>query len=78
MRRLAAADVKLDPKFDATARTFLTRDLAHRVTRITFGDAASKERGLSDDHQLLRAIELLQRSTTQAQLLATARPAPRP
>ena len=76
MHRLETANVKLDPKFDAAARTFLTRDLANRVTRLSFGDAAAKARTLDDDHQLLRAIELLKNSTTQAQLLAATPPAP--
>lgn len=74
MRRMAAANVKIDEKYDATARAFLTRDLAHRVARISFGEAAAKERGLAEDHQLLRAIELLERNKTQSQLLAAVAP----
>ena len=70
IRRLAAADVKFDPKMEAAARRFLTRDLANRVTRISFGDAAAKARTASDDHQLAKALQLLGSSTTQAQLLA--------
>lgn len=69
MRRLSAKDVKIDPKFDSTARDLLTRDLVQRVTRFSFGDAAAKQRNLSDDHQLTRAIEMLEQSTSQAQLL---------
>jgi carboxyl-terminal processing protease len=76
MNRIAAAKVTIDPKFDATARTFLTRDLANRVVRFTFGDAAAKERTLPDDRQLARAIELLRNSATQAQLLAATPPGP--
>jgi carboxyl-terminal processing protease len=72
MRRLAAAGVKLDAKFDSTERKVLTRDLENRVTRLTFGDGTAKARTLDEDHQLLRAVELLQRNTTQAQLLAAA------
>jgi carboxyl-terminal processing protease len=72
MRRLEVAKVKIEPKYEQGARTFLTHDLANRVTRLTLGDAAAKERSLSEDHQLTRAIELLQRSTTQAQLLTAA------
>jgi carboxyl-terminal processing protease len=75
MRRLAAAGVKLDAKFDSAEREFLTRDLAHRVARMSFGDAAAKAQSVSEDHQLLEAIDLLQKSRTQAQLLAAA-PAP--
>jgi carboxyl-terminal processing protease len=70
MRRMNAAKVKIDAKFDTTARAFLSRDLANRVARLTFGEAAAKERTLEEDRQLLRGIELLKQSTTQAQLLA--------
>jgi carboxyl-terminal processing protease len=75
MRRIAAAGVKIDPKFDAAAREFLTRDLERRVTRLTFGDAAAKARSLPEDNQLLKALDLLQHSATQAQLLAAVAPA---
>jgi carboxyl-terminal processing protease len=68
--RMNTAGVKLDPKFQTAERTFLTRDLENRVTRLTFGDAAAKARNLAEDHQLLKAIDLLEHSTTQAQLLA--------
>ena len=74
MRRVTAADVKIDPKFDITARTLLTHDLAHRVTRLAFGDAAAKARNASDDHQLLKALDLLSHNMTQAKLLAAAGP----
>jgi hypothetical protein len=74
MRRLTAAGVKLDSKYDATARTVLTRDLENRVARLSFGDAVAKSRTLDEDHQLLKAVELLQRNATQAQLLAAAAP----
>ena len=75
MRRLQVAGVKVDPAFDGAARRFLTRDLANRVARMSFGEAAAKERLLSEDHQLTRAIDLLEKSSTQAQLLAAAGPA---
>jgi len=78
MRRLAAAGVKLDPKFDSTERKVLTRDLENRVARLTFGDGTAKARTLNEDHQLLKAVELLQRNTTQAQLLAAATPGVKP
>jgi len=75
MRRLATAGVKLAPANDSAGRTVLSRDLANRVARMSFGDAAAKARLLPEDHQLLRAVELLEKSTTQAQLLAAASPA---
>jgi len=72
MRRIAAAKVPIDPKYTPVASRLLTRDLANRVTRLAFGDAAVKARTLSDDHQLTKALELLGHSATQAQLLAGA------
>jgi carboxyl-terminal processing protease len=72
MKRLSAAGVVIDPKYDDIAGKLLTEDLARRVTRMAFGDAAEKTRALSDDHQLLKAIEMLRQSTTQSQLLARA------
>ena len=75
-RRLDAAKVVIDPKLAAVGTRVLTRDLATRVTRLSFGDAAAKERLLPEDHQLLKAVDLLEHNTTQAQLLAagTSRP----
>lgn len=74
MKRIAADSVKIDPKYDAAARVFLTRDLANRVARLSFGDAGAKVRSVPQDKPLMKAIELLQKSTTQAQLLALAPP----
>ena len=72
MRRVAAAGVVIDPKLAVVAAQMLTRELANRVTRLAFGDAAAKARLLSEDHQLTKALELLGHSTTQAQLLAAS------
>jgi carboxyl-terminal processing protease len=74
MRRLQAAGIKVEPAQDSAARQFLTRDLANRVERMSFGEAAAKERLLPEDHQLLKAVELLEKSSTQSQLLAAATP----
>jgi carboxyl-terminal processing protease len=71
--RLNTAGVKLDAKYLPAERTFLTRDLANRVTRMTFGDAVAKARTASEDHQLSKAVDLLEHNTTQAQLLAAVR-----
>lgn len=72
MRRLSAAGVQMDAKYDGAERRFLTHDLANRVARMAFGEAAAKQRSLADDRQLLKAIGLLRRSPTQTQLLALA------
>jgi carboxyl-terminal processing protease len=72
MRRIAAAGVTIDPRFQAGARSYLMRDLSQRVARLAFGDAVARERSVADDHQLTKAIELLQRSSTERDLLALA------
>ena len=74
MRRLDAANVKIEPKYDSAARAVpdaRSREPrgAHRVRR-RGGQGA---RCSAEDHQLARAIELLEHSTTQAQLLAASR-----
>jgi carboxyl-terminal processing protease len=76
MRRLNAAGVQLDTKYDTVEKRLLTRDLSQRVARMSFGESAAKLRVLDEDRQLLKAIELLQKSATQAQLLAAAPPSP--
>jgi carboxyl-terminal processing protease len=73
-RRMKADSVVFDPKVDEGARSFLERDLSNRVARMSFGDAAAKLRTVEDDKPLMKAIELLQKSATQAQLLAAVPP----
>ena len=75
MRRLKAGGVNLDTKYDSVEKRFLTRDLSQRVARMSFGESTAKLRVLGEDRQLARAIELLQKSSTQAQLLAAVPPA---
>jgi carboxyl-terminal processing protease len=72
LRRLAADSVKFDAKYEPAARSFLLRDLSNRVARMAFGDAAAKARIVDQDKPLSKAIELLEKSSTQAQLLALA------
>ena len=74
MRRLTAKGVTFDAKFAEVAPRLLGDDLANRVARLSYGEAAAKARRLPQDHQLSKAIALLERSTSQSQLLATAAP----
>ena len=71
-RRMAASGVTVDAQHDSAGFTLLTDELARRVTRRAFGDAAAKRRDLADDRPLTRAIELLQKSRTQQDLLRIA------
>ena len=68
-RRVTAAGVSVDAKYDSLGFALLTDELARRVTRRAFGDAAVKRRDLANDRALSRAIELLQKSRTQQELL---------
>ncbi|HEX7937583.1 MAG TPA: S41 family peptidase [Gemmatimonadaceae bacterium] len=70
--RMTAAGVNVEPKYDSVGYALLTDELARRVTRRAFGDAEAKRRDLADDRALVRAIELLQKSRTQQDLLRTA------
>jgi carboxyl-terminal processing protease len=71
-RRLQAAGVKVDRKvFDAGA-AYVDRQLEFRLTRLAFGDSTLKRRTLKDDSQLSKAVELLQKGTTQRDLFTLA------
>lgn len=72
-RRLTAAGVVTDPKFDGVTAKLLDRELDRRVARLVLGDAGAKERALVEDHQLSKAVQLLQAVRTQDALLALAR-----
>jgi carboxyl-terminal processing protease len=71
-RRLTAAGVAIEPRFDSIATLLFSEELDRRVARRAFGDAEAKRRVLKDDRALVRAIELLQRSRTQRDLLRIA------
>ena len=71
-RRLDASGVKIEARFDSVANVLLSDELDRRIARRAFGDAEAKRRTLSEDRALLRAIDLLQRSKTQKDLLRTA------
>lgn len=71
-RRLAAAGVAIEPRFDSVATDLLSRELEIRVARRAFGDGEAKRRTLGEDRALLRAIEMLRRSRSQDDLLRTA------
>jgi carboxyl-terminal processing protease len=77
MQRFDAAHVKIEPKYDSVARAYVARDLSNRIARLSFGDAAAKGRTLADDHQLSRAIALLEHAPTQSQLFASVTTAKR-
>ncbi|MEP6618174.1 MAG: S41 family peptidase [bacterium] len=71
-KRLTAAGVTIDPKFEPVVPKLLDRELDRRVSRLVLGDAGAKQRGLAEDHQLSRAVDLLTTTRTQTALLAAA------
>ena len=71
-RRVAAAGVTIEPRFDSIATALLSEELDRRVARRAFGDAEVKRRSLDEDLALVRAIDMLSRSRTQQELLRTA------
>jgi carboxyl-terminal processing protease len=74
-RRLAAAGVTIDAKYEPTATRVLDRELDRRVARLVLGDAGAKRRAVPDDHQLVRAMQLLSSSRSQESLFAAGRAA---
>ena len=71
-RRLQSKGVTLDRKdYDASSR-YVDRLLEQRVARFAFGDSAAKRRDLPYDAPLRKAIELLDKGTTQKELFALA------
>jgi carboxyl-terminal processing protease len=76
-RRLAAAGVVIEPKFSDAANRVLGRELEHRVARMAFGDTEAKKRDARTDQQLLAAIDLLHKATTQRELFVVAHAAER-
>lgn len=71
-RRLRAAGVRIEARFDSVAVTMLGEELGHRVARRAFGEAEAKRRTLHEDRALTRAIDLLRRSRSQQDLLRMA------
>ena len=71
-RRLEAAGVKVDRKVYDAGASYVDRQLEFRLTRLAFGDSTLKRRTLHDDSQLEKAVQLLQKSTTQHDLFTLA------
>lgn len=70
--RLASRGVTIEPRFEPVATHLFAHELEQRVARMAFGDAFAKERGLKTDRQLERAMELLEKATSQHELFTVA------
>lgn len=71
-QRLEAKGVTVDRAEWDAGRAYVDRLLDSRISRLAFGDSTAKRREIPDDTQLLRAMDLLRRSRTTAELLALA------
>ena len=76
LNRLEKAGVKVDRKQWDAASSLIDRDIELRVARLAFGDSTVRRRTLDDDPQLRKAIEIIQKGTSQKDLFAlvAARP----
>jgi carboxyl-terminal processing protease len=74
-RRLSAAGITVDAKYEPAATRVLDRELDRRLSRLVLGDAGARQRSVADDHQLARAVALLSAAPSQDALLAAGRAA---
>ena len=72
-RRLAAASITIDQKYEPAATRILDRELDRRLSRLVLGDAGARRRSVVEDHQLARAIALLTGARSQDALFAAGR-----
>ncbi len=70
--RLRAKGVTVDPTLLAAGGEELGRIIGMRITTLSFGDAATKRKYLSDDNQLQKAIAVLKSVPNQQSLFAIA------
>ena len=68
--RLEKAGVKVDRKQWDAASSLVDRDIELRVARAAFGDSTVRRRTIDDDPQLQKAIEIIQKGTSQKDLFA--------
>ena len=78
--RLGTRGITVDDAIWQGGRTYVDRLLDDRIARRVFGDSVAKRRDVREDVQLLKALELLKKGRTTAELLAlgnTPLPTPR-
>jgi carboxyl-terminal processing protease len=69
LRRLQARGVKVDPMIYNAASTLVDRQLGSEIARYVFGDAVDYARRLRTDATVNKALELIDGTATQADLL---------
>ena len=70
--KLQKKGVVVDHKDWDAARDYISRLIDIRISRLAFGDSTAKRREISDDNQLLKALELLRKGQSQRDLFALA------
>ena len=75
-KRMVADTVKMEKSVYDAGASWVDRYIENRVARIAFGDSTARRLQLKDDTQLQRAIEVLRKSTTQAQVFTAAAAVP--
>jgi carboxyl-terminal processing protease len=76
--KLQAKGVTVDRAEWDAGRAYVDRLLLNRIARLAFGDSTAKRREVPEDAQLRKAMELLRRGRTTADLLALAPAVPSP
>jgi len=70
--RLSARNITVDDATWSAGRAYVDRLLDDRISRRVFSDSVAKRRDVKEDVQLKRALELLRKGRTTAELLALA------
>ena len=71
-KRLVADSVKIDKAVFDAGGADVDRAIESRVAKVSFGEAGAKMHELRDDNQLLKAIAILRKGTTQKEVFAAA------
>ncbi len=71
-QRLVKRGVALDKKTYDEGSRYMDRIVDNRISVFAFGDSTAKRRLVSEDKQLLKAMEILKKATTTKELLAIA------
>ena len=71
-QRLVKRGVTLDKKDYEAGSKYMDRIVDSRISVFAFGDSTAKRRSVSEDRQLLKAMEILKKATTTKELLALA------
>lgn len=78
LKRLTAKGIAVEKADWDAGRRYVDRILDDRISRRAFGDSTAKRRDVPEDRQLQKAMELLRRGRTTAELLTLAAQAQSP